>query len=275
MQQQQYKVIVLDLDGTLTNDKKEITPRTRSALTEAMRLGVKVVLASGRPVYGITALAEELDLKHYGGYIMAFNGGKIIDCGSGEVIFNQQLDDRAIPLLYREAKESGMEILTYQGPEIVTTKRENKYVLTEAFINKMKVRQLDDFPKEVVPPLNKCLIVGDPNPLHQLELQLSVLLKGKVDVYRSAGFFLECVPPGVDKSLSLQRLLDRLHLTREEVIACGDGYNDLSMIRFAGLGVAMANAAKEVQDAADYVTWSNEEDGVEHVVEKFVLRAGK
>ncbi|MFW5548979.1 MAG: HAD-IIB family hydrolase, partial [Prevotella sp.] len=79
MQQQQYKVIVLDLDGTLTNDKKEITPRTRSALTEAMRLGVKVVLASGRPVYGITALAEELDLKHYGGYIMAFNGGKIID----------------------------------------------------------------------------------------------------------------------------------------------------------------------------------------------------
>lgn len=272
MQQNQYKVIVLDLDGTLTNDKKEITPRTKAALTAAMEQGVRVVLASGRPFYGITALAEELDLKRYGGFIMAFNGGKIIDCASGEVICNQKLDDRTIPLLYREAKENGMEILTYQGPEIVTTKRDNKYVLTEAFINKMQVRQLDDFPSEVVTPLNKCLIVGDPKPLHQLELRLKALLRGKVDVYRSAGFFLECVPPGVDKSLSLQMLLDRLHLTREEVIACGDGYNDITMIRFAGLGVAMANATKEVQDAADYVTWSNEEDGVAHVVEKFMLK---
>ena len=253
MQQNQYKVIVLDLDGTLTNDKKEITPRTKAALTAAMEQGVRVVLASGRPFYGITALAEELDLKRYGGFIMAFNGGKIIDCASGEVICNQKLDDRTIPLLYREAKENAMEILTYQGPEIVTTKRDNKYVLTEAFINKMQVRQLDDFPSEVVTPLK-------------------ALLGGKVDVYRSAGFFLECVPPGVDKSLSLQMLLDRLHLTREEVIACGDGYNDITMIRFAGLGVAMANATKEVQDAADYVTWSNEEDGVAHVVEKFMLK---
>jgi len=93
-----------------------------------------------------------------------------------------------------------------------------------------------------------------------------------MDVYRSAGFFLECVPPGIDKAHSLERLFELTGIRREEVIACGDGYNDQSMIRFAGLGVAMANAPKDIQDSADYITYSNEEDGVAHVVEKFILK---
>lgn len=92
-----------------------------------------------------------------------------------------------------------------------------------------------------------------------------------MELYRSADYFLECVPLGIDKAQSLNRLITTLGITKEEVIACGDGYNDLSMIRFAGLGVAMANAAKDIQSEADYVTLSNEEDGVAHVVEQFIL----
>ena len=80
------------------------------------------------------------------------------------------------------------------------------------------------------------------------------------------------MPLGIDKAASLDMLLSQLGIKREETIAVGDGYNDLSMIRYAGLGVAMANAAREVQDAADYITYSNQEDGVAHVVEKFILR---
>ena len=90
-------------------------------------------------------------------------------------------------------------------------------------------------------------------------------------MYRSAGFFLECVPLGIEKAQSLGRLISLLGIGREEVIACCDGYNDKGMIEFAGLGVAMANASTEVQDAADYITFSNEEDGVAHVIEKFIL----
>ena len=92
-----------------------------------------------------------------------------------------------------------------------------------------------------------------------------------MNVYRSAGFFLECVPLGIDKARSLESLITTLDVSCEEIIACGDGYNDQSMISFAGLGVAMANAPREVQDTADYITYSNEEDGVAHVVEKFIL----
>ena len=266
-----YKMIVLDLDGTLTNNKKEITPCTKQALMQAQAAGVHVVLASGRPTYGIVPLAEELKLKDNSGYILAFNGGKIIDCTNNEVLFEQKLDEQLVPILFQEAKKAGMEILTYQGEGIAATNKDDKYVQHEAFINKMPVTQYDDFLNQLVYPINKCLIVGDPTPLHELELRLAKELEGKMDVYRSADFFLECVPLGIDKARALDRLISSLGISREEVIACGDGYNDLSMIRFAGLGVAMANAAKDIQSEADFVTLSNEEDGVAHVIERFIL----
>nr|WP_311454731.1 Cof-type HAD-IIB family hydrolase [uncultured Prevotella sp.] len=266
-----YKMIVLDLDGTLTNNKKEITPRTKQALMQAQAAGVHVVLASGRPTYGIVPLAEELKLKDNGGYILAFNGGKIIDCTNKKVLFEQKLDEQLVPILFQEAKKAGMEILTYQGEGIAATNKDDEYVQHEAFINKMPVMQYNDFLNQLVYPINKCLIVGDPTPLHELEIRLAKELEGKMDVYRSADFFLECVPLGIDKARALDRLISSLRISREEVIACGDGYNDLSMIRFAGLGVAMANAAKDIQSEADFVTLSNEEDGVAHVIEHFIL----
>lgn len=266
-----YKMIVLDLDGTLTNNKKEITPRTKQALMQAQAAGVHVVLASGRPTYGIVPLAEELKLKDNGGYILAFNGGKIIDCTNKKVLFEQRLDEQLVPILFQEAKKAGMEILTYQGEGIAATNKDDEYVQHEAFINKMPVMQYNDFLNQLVYPINKCLIVGDPTPLHELEIRLAKELEGKMDVYRSADFFLECVPLGIDKARALDRLISSLRISREEVIACGDGYNDLSMIRFAGLGVAMANAAKDIQSEADFVTLSNEEDGVAHVIEHFIL----
>lgn len=266
-----YKMIVLDLDGTLTNNKKEITPRTKQALMQAQAAGVHVVLASGRPTYGIVPLAEELKLKGNRGYILAFNGGKIIDCTNNEVLFEQKLDEQLVPILFQEAKKAGMEILTYQGEGIAATNKDDEYVQHEAFINKMPVTQYDDFLNQLVYPINKCLIVGNPTPLHELEIRLAKELEGKMDVYRSADFFLECVPLGIDKARSLDRLISSLGISREKVIACGDGYNDLSMIRFAGLGVAMANAAKDIQSEADFVTLSNEEDGVAHVIEHFIL----
>lgn len=266
-----FKMIVLDLDGTLTNEEKKMTPKTRCALMKAQESGVRIVLASGRPPYGIQNIAEELELKHHGGFIQAFNGGRIMNCENGEVIFEQMLEEELVPILYHAAVDAGMEILTYQGNKIAATKKNDKYVIHEAFINKMPVVEYEDFLGRLVHPINKCLIVGDPVPLRQLELRLAEQLKGRMNVYRSAGFFLECVPLGIDKARSLERLISKLKISREEVIACGDGYNDESMIRFAGLGVAMANATKEVQDSADYITYSNEEDGVAHVVDKFIL----
>lgn len=267
----EYKMLVLDLDGTLTNNKKEITPHTYDCLMKAQEKGVIVVLASGRPTYGIVPLAKQLRLSEYGGYILAYNGGKIVDCKSGDTVFNQELQPSLLPLLHDEAMAAGMQILTYQGDGIAATKADDEYVQHEAFINKMPVVEYTDFKRQVEFPINKCLIVGSPEPLHQLELRLADTLQGKLSVYRSANFFLECVPLGIEKSQSIDKLAESLGIAREEIIAIGDGYNDMGMIKYAGLGVAMANAEDEVKESADFVTLSNEEDGVAHVIEKFIF----
>ncbi len=85
-----YKLLVLDVDGTLLNDKKEITPRTHAALLKARQMGVHVVLASGRPTNGVQPLAEALELNHYGGFILSYNGGQIINAQTGELMFEKR-----------------------------------------------------------------------------------------------------------------------------------------------------------------------------------------
>lgn len=265
-----YKLLVLDLDGTLTNDEKIITPKTYDALMKAQEEGVKIVLASGRPTFGIAPLAEKLKLKDYGGYILAFNGCRIINWQSREIISDSVLDPEVMPYLYECSKKSGFPILTYQGEDIVTEYPEDQYVIEEARINKMPVRKMNDFMTEVKYPINKCLIVGEPERLHVLEIEMAEKLQGRMGIFRSAPFFLELVPLNVDKAKTLNILIKKIGITREEVVACGDGYNDLSMIEFAGMGVAMKNAVDEVKAKANYITiHDNNHDGIAEVIEKF------
>lgn len=266
-----YKLLVLDLDGTLTNSQKEITPYTKETLIRAQQNGTKIVLASGRPTYGIMPLAKELQLDRFEGYILAYNGGQIIDCKTMETQFEQVLDPDVYPYFQKCARDQGFVLLSYKDEYIVSEDAENKYVRHEAFLNKMPSVTVDDFLTVFDFPVPKCLIVGDASRLEQLEIKMKTELAGRINVFRSEPFFLELVPPGIDKAKSLAILLERLGLTREEMMACGDGYNDLSMIEFAGFGVAMANAQEVVRKSAQYITRSNDEDGVAYAVEQFLL----
>ena len=105
--------------------------------------------------------------------ILAFNGGKIINCTKNEVLFEQKLDEQLVPILFQEAKKAGMEILTYQGEGIAATNKDDEYVQHEAFINKMPVMQYDDFLNQLVYPINKCLIVGRPYPTSRVGDKIS------------------------------------------------------------------------------------------------------
>ena len=259
-----YKLIVLDLDGTLTNSKKEITPRNRETLIRMQEQGIRLVLASGRPTYGIVPLANE-----FGGFILSYNGGEIINWETQEMVYENVLPNEVVPVLYECARTHQLSILTYDGAEIITENSQDPYVLKEAFLNKMAVRETNDFLTDITLPVAKCLIVGDADKLIPLEAELCLRLQGRINVFRSEPYFLELVPQGIDKALSLAVLLKEIGVAREEVIAIGDGYNDLSMIRFAGLGIAMGNAQEPVKKAADYITLSNEEDGVAEAIKKF------
>lgn len=111
----------------------------------------------------------------------------------------------------------------------------------------MAIRETNDFLTDITLPVAKCLIVGDPERLIPLESELCLQLQGRINVFRSEPYFLELVPQGIDKALSLGVLLEETGVKREEIIAMGDGYNDLSMIKFAGLGIAMGNAQEPVK----------------------------
>ena len=266
-----YKLLVLDLDGTLTNNKKEITEYTRNTLIEAQEEGVKIVLASGRPTYGIAPIAEKLELKKYGGYILSYNGGEIINWQTGEMMYENVLPDEVLPYLYQCSRDNDFAIVTYKDKYVITEHPDDEYVLKEALLNVMETKKVENFLDAIDFPVPKCLIVGEASRLAELEKTMHEALKDKMGVYRSEPYFLELVPKGIDKAQSLSVLLQKIGYTREEMIAVGDGFNDKSMIEYAGLGVAMANAQEVVKQSADYITLSNEEDGVAHVVKKFML----
>ena len=269
-----YSIIALDLDGTLTNSEKIITPRTFDALMKAQREGVRLVLASGRPTFGIAALANQLQLADYGGYVLSYNGGRIIDCCEKTVIFSQVVDQKLVPILYDFAEKAQLPIVTYLPEAILASKNEGEYLVEEARINGMPVVVAQNFVEEamqIAGGSTKFLIPGEPELLIQLESEMKAALSAQMEVFRSAPFFLELPPKGIDKAQSLQRLLTHLGLERESLMAFGDGFNDLSMIQFAGQGVAMANAVEEVKSIADFVTTSNEEDGIAHALEQLLF----
>ena len=266
-----YQLLVLDLDGTLTNSKKEVSQATLEALIDIQRHGKKVVLASGRPTKGVAPLAELLRLHEFGSYILSFNGGRITDCRNSQIIYEKMLpDDIAEPLYDIARKYSDIDIITYTPDHLISGLHTNQYSKLEASINRMPIIHADDFPSQVPESMNKILITGNPETICRAKDEIIGYFHSYLSVYRSDPFFLEIMPRGIDKAHSLLRLLSGIGLTTDEMICCGDGYNDLTMIETAGLGVAMANAQPAVLKAADYITKSNDEDGVLHVINKFM-----
>ena len=136
----------------------------------------------------------------------------------------------------------------------------------------MPVVKIQNMRKHLTFPIPKMLMVGHGEYMATVEQKIQEVMQGRLSIYRSEPFFLEVMAKGIDKAASLERLLQHTGIKREEMIACGDGFNDLSMIKFAGLGVAMQNAQEVVKQQADYITDSNDEDGVAKVVETFLLK---
>ena len=161
--------------------------------------------------------------------------------------------------------------LTYDTHGIITENASSPYVQEEARINKIPVRQVENLPSTVNYPINKLLLTGDPVDMPHVEELMQQEFAGKLSICRSQPFFIETMPLGVGKDTSLEMLLRAKGLTAANLMACGDGWNDLPMIRCAGMGVAMGNAQAPVKAAADYQTADNDHDGVGLAVEKFIL----
>jgi len=262
-------MIALDIDGTLLNSKKELTTRVKSAIKSLQDRKIPLVIASGRPEKGIHHVADELLMKENGGYILSYNGGKITDYKTGELIYQKTIPEELYEEIYESTKDLNASLLTYKKDYIITEKPENEYVDIESRVVRMPVEKVKNLLLEIDFLVDKFLLVGEPTYMKEVVKSLSDKFKERLNIFQSEPFFIEIVPVGIDKATSLERLLEMHGLSREDLIACGDGKNDVTMIHFAGLGVAMENACEEVLEVSDYIAESCDNDGVAKIIEKF------
>ncbi len=267
-----YKLLVLDVDGTLLNSEGVITKRTNSVIRKALQTGTTIVLASGRPMHGLIPIAKELDLHRYGGYIIAYNGAEIFDLKSEKIIYDKTIDKSVFPFMEKEADKLGVGIFTYSEDKVITNHINNPYIVREANINNMALVEAKPLTDVVHFNPRKAVLVNDKEEeITRLEKDFKARLDGTMNVFRTEPYFLEIAPNATDKSSGLSVLLDKLNIGIADVMAVGNGAADYSMLQMSGFGVAMGNSSDSIKRCADVVTLSNDEDGVADAIEKYIL----
>lgn len=265
------KLVAIDIDGTLLNPQKEITPEVFEAIQEAKQAGVKIVITTGRPITGVQTILKELNLTDEGDYVITFNGGLVQDVATQKDIVKETLsyeDYLDIELLSRKLTVP-MHASTKEG--IYTANRNiGKYTIYESTLVDAPIfyRTPDEMKtKEIV----KTMMVDEPDRLDETIKQIPADFFDKYNIAKSAAFYLEITPKTVNKGLAIQRLATFLGLTLDETMAIGDEENDRSMLEVVGTPVVMENGNPELKKIAKYITKSNEESGVAHALREWVL----
>lgn len=278
--EQKIKMIGLDLDGTLLNEKKELLPYTKEVLRRALDKGVVVLIATGRPWMGIP---EELRTFPGMRYALTSNGARILDIREGTVLIEQ--------LLSRESAKKALEIcgkydtlqeVYYDGQGYASADKmahvekyhHNPNMWEYLRTTRIPVQDIFRLVDEEERELDKVqALFADMNERRLAWDELSRV--DGLELVGSLGYNIEVNAAGVNKGTGLVELGKLLGIKREEIMACGDGDNDTVMLREVGFGVAMANAEDQVKAAADYITDSNDNEGAAKAIEKFVLGGGK
>ncbi|MBC6003850.1 sugar-phosphatase [Paeniclostridium sp. NSJ-45] len=268
-----YKLIALDIDGTLLNSKKEVTKEVFDAIQMAKKKGVKVVLSTGRPLPGVQSLLKELKLNDEENYVVTFNGGLVQEISSQEVISNIEMSCEDFDIIYNELSKKHNIKIHINTPDsvVVPYKDAPKYSIHEANLNNIRVICMDE--SEINENLTFCkvMLIDEPEIIDNIITKIPKDFHDKYTIVRSAPFFLEFLNKKVNKGSGLQALCNKLNIDPCEVIAVGDEENDRHMIEFAGLGVAMGNARDSIKEIANYITDSNDNHGVAKVISEFIL----
>lgn len=267
-----YRLLAIDLDETLLNENSQISPRSKRAIREAVNRGVIITISTGRMYRTSIPYVRELALNTDWPMIN-YQGALIKTTESGEVLYHRPLENELAVAAASAAEAFGEEACAYVEERLYIN-RENRYSLY--------YRQKYDVTVEVVGPLDLFLEKQGWNPtkitvfnwngkFEKIKEAVEPCYRDKITMLEPYPFFFEFTDRRATKGQALQRLTLELGIRREEIIAFGDSNNDIDMIQYAGLGVAVANAVPEVLEAADLVTAANTEDGVARVIEEYVL----
>lgn len=267
------KLVALDTDGTLLSSDDRILPSTKEAVKKALDKGVKVVLCSGRPLAGLKPYMDQLGIRGADQYAVTLNGA-IMRNADDQILAQNLLDNHYYRELTKYAKENHVPFnIVDPDSRIITADHDVDYFeLLQAWENKagMLIREPDEMPADFA--ISKGCFVGDPQRLDNFEPQLRKDFGQELYIVRADQYFLEVLHPDVSKGNGLVELGEKIDIKPEEMMAMGDAGNDISMFKVVGTAVCMGNGTEEAKQAADYITASNDEDGIAQAFDKFVFK---
>ena len=267
-----YKLIAIDMDGTLLNRSGKISEQNKQAIDKARQQGVHVVLASGRPLEGMLSALNELGMNKDSDYVISYNGSLVQTVASNNMIRQEILTGEDAKLLNEWAKRLNVFIHAFSLEQGLISPQSNPYTTHESEINNITLTERPFETLNDTTPILKVMMVEEEGKLTQAIEQIPNELHQKFTIVRSSPFFLEFMNPTSDKGSGVQALAEHLGIHASEVMTLGDAGNDHHMLEYAGLGVAMGNATEATKKIADYVTETNENSGVASAIEKFVLK---
>jgi Cof subfamily protein (haloacid dehalogenase superfamily) len=249
-----------------------ITPATREILQKAQQQGIRLVLASARPSPGLYKERDILRLQEYGGILMSYNGGRIVDAATGTVLFETAMDIAMTKDVLRFLETLPVTPILDDGRQFYVTDAKGFKVDYECQNNNMICSEVGSLAEFLNFAPIKILMSVQPEQLKAVQRQIADFLPEELTVVQTASFYLEVIPRRINKGQGIRDICQTLGFETGEVIAFGDAENDIPMLRTAGMGVAMGNASAAVKAAADYVTLSNNEDGIAAALKKLLWK---
>ncbi len=267
-----YRLLAIDLDRTLLDDKSRISDRNKQAIRDAVKEGVMITVSTGRMFSTAISFVKELELNTDWPMIY-YQGAMVKTTGQGRILYHLPLENDLAVIIAAAAEEYGEEICAYFDERIYIN-RENRYSFyyNDSYdVSVEVVGRLDHFLEQKGWNPTKLTIFNWESEFERIRTALDSRYSGRFTMLKPYPHFLEFTHRGATKGQTLRKLAERLNISREEIISFGDSSNDLDMIQYAGLGVAVANAVPEVLAAADLITAANTEDGVARVIEEYIL----
>ncbi|MEH7087348.1 Cof-type HAD-IIB family hydrolase [Neobacillus drentensis] len=264
-----YKMIAIDVDDTLINDQKIVTPTTQEALEQAIAKGVHVTLATGRMYASAQAIARQIGMNVP---LITYQGSLVKNLMDGHVLYERSVPQDAARQILKYSDEHNLHLQLYVDDQLYV-QEDNEKTQSYAGLSKIPYIVEPDYTKLIDLPNNKMLIIDDPDYLDKVAVELRAIVGDQVHITKSKPHFLEIMHMEGTKGHALSHLAAHFGCDLSEVIAIGDAWNDREMLEVAGLGVAMGNAVPALKDIADEITLSNNEDGVAHIIHKYILNS--
>jgi len=263
-----YKMIALDVDGTLVGQDSIISQQTKESIYAARKKGVKIILVSGREAYSINMFAKELELDEL---IISLNGAMVTDSQLKETLFRTDIKSQITKDIIQRCEEKNIPNVLFSGNELFAKEEDENLELFRKYSHAPIdiVGKLSEFYNDHL--IGKMLLIGENEELTEMKNTLAKLYHGEINMDFSKPFFLEIYNSNTSKGIMLEKVANHYGIESKEIIAMGDGENDISMIEYAGIGVAMANALESVKKKADFITLSQWENGVSYAMKRFIF----